>query len=144
MLLRLTWCDLGVGRCQLNTRWYCYCRWWGMCWQQFDWGFDAEDCSRYRRWGLVKILKLKFSWDVEVEVWSRFSNWSLVKMLRLKFGPDFLAKDWSTFWARSLGEIWKLKLGRASKAHLWHDLKEFILVKACNPWVCCAFGNVST
>ena len=107
---------------------------------------------RFWRWRLFKISTLRFGQDFEVEVQLRCWSWSLVKILKLKFGQDaeaevwsrFLAKDWSTFWARSLGEIWKLKLGRASKAHLWHDLKEFILVKACNPWVCCAFGNVST
>ena len=97
---RLDWCDPGVWRCQLKTSWCCYCCWgwwWATYCQHFGRDFDAEDCSRYRGWGLVKITKLKISWNFDTEVWSRFWSWSLV------------ATDWSKFWARPLVEILKLK-----------------------------------
>ena len=107
---------------QLKTCWCCYCCWcwwWRPCWQLCGRDFDADYCSRYWGWDLVKILKLMFSWYFEAEVWSSFWNWSWVKILRLKFGQDFEAKfgpdcvaqDWSTFWARSLVKILKLKFG---------------------------------
>ena len=57
-----------------------WCWWGGACWHQFGRDFDAEDCSRYRGWGLVNMLKLKFSWDFEAEVWLRFWSWILTNM----------------------------------------------------------------
>ena len=83
MLLRLDWCDPGVWRCQLKTCWCCYCYlccWWGTCWQLCGRDFDTEDCSRYRGWDLVKILKLKFGQDSEAEVWSWFWGWILANL----------------------------------------------------------------
>ena len=54
--------------------------------------FYAEDCSRYRGWGLVEILKLKHSWDFEVEVWSRFWNFGLVQVIKSRLGRDYEAR----------------------------------------------------
>ena len=94
-LLILDWCDPGLWRNLLKTCWCCYCCWcwiWGTCWQQFGRDFDAEDCSRYRGWGLVEILKLKHSWDFEVEVWSRFWNFGLVQVIKSRLGQDYEAR----------------------------------------------------
>ena len=73
--------------------------------------FYAEDCSRYRGWGLVMILKLKFIyfetdifWGHEIETWSRFCIY-LVKIFKFKFSRDFEA---DVFLILILILIWKL------------------------------------
>ena len=101
----------------LKTCWCCYCYWcwWrGICWQHFGRDFDAEDCSRYRSWGVVNILKLmlmmvevmksklsrdsdaRFGTNFEVLVRSRFWSGCLVNILMLKTfmeKPLWLAKS---------------------------------------------------
>ena len=85
--------------------------------------------SRFWSWGLLKILNIVFGRDIEAEVVSRFWCMFLVKNLKLKFGQDLKAEVWSRFWS------WIL-------TNLWHDLKAVLMVKADNPWVRCAYGNV--
>ena len=63
---------------------------------------------------LVEVLNLKFGRDLEPWLWS----WKLVKILRYIFGQDIDADVWLSF-------------------------KVVTLLKALNPRVRCAFGNVS-
>ena len=121
VLLRLDWCDPGVWRYQLKTCWCCYSclhLWWGTCWQLCGYDSDAEDCSRYRGWNLVKILKLRLSWYFETEVWSRFWSWGSVDILKPKFGQDFEAEVWSRLCGSRLFNILRLKFGQDSEGEV--------------------------
>jgi len=111
-----------------KTCWCCYCCWcwWrGICWQHFGRDFDAEDCSRYRSWGVVNILKLmlmmvevmksklgrdsdaRFGTNFEVLVQSRFWSWCLVNNLMLKnFIEQPLWLDKSLFYILGLKIRW--------------------------------------
>ena len=57
----------------------------------------------------------------------------------LKFGRDFKVElwFWPRFWNWSLVEIVKLSL-----INLWYDSNAVTSLRALNPWVHCAFGNV--
>ena len=47
------------------------------CWKS---AMIADVCSRFWRWILVIILKLKFGEDFEAEVWSKFWGWILINL----------------------------------------------------------------
>ena len=120
----------------LETCWCCYCCWcwWrGICWQHFGRDFDTEDCSRYRSWGVVNILKLmlmmvevmksklsrdsdaRFGTNFEVLVRSRFWSGCLVNILMLK---TFMEKPLLVGWlVKSLFLSWDWKWGGPVKRH---------------------------
>ena len=86
---KLDWCDPGVWRWQLKTRWCCYFCW---CW---CWG-STPVCCRFGNWGLVimlncvQTLSKKFGQEFEVEVQAKFLRWSLVRIC-----ADVLKGLWS-------------------------------------------------
>ena len=160
MLLKLELCDPGLWRCQLKTCRCCYCCWcwwWGTYWQKFGRDFYAEDGSRYRFWGLVKILKLKFVQQFfETDVWLRLWIWSsvdilklnLVNILKFMFCQDFEAVVCSIFWCWCLVEILKLKLDKDLCKNLWYDLRK-LLVSRTQPsgplchWQCLGYAGLT-
>ena len=93
--------------------------------------------SRFRSRGLVEILNLNFGHNIEAEVWSRLWSVFSVKTLKLKFGQDLVADIWLSFWAKAWSRLWSWIL-----INLRYDWKAITLVRALNPWVGCAFGDV--
>ena len=85
------------------------------------WKTGELGCA-FVRFGLVWLLSYEFGQEFEFEVWWRFWSWSLVNILHFKFGRDFIAEVWLT--------------------NDRYNPKAVDEMKALNPWVRFAFGNV--
>ena len=95
------WCDPGVWRCQLKTRWGCFVadvadedrvgNSWMHTWE-LKLGNKAKLLFRLWAQGLFKVLILKFRQDFYAGVWSIFCRWCFAEGTKLNLDRDAEAR----------------------------------------------------